>query len=367
MKLALCVDALSPQPGGIGRYTWELCKGLAGSEEIESLRFVGHRRLITDPKLLVEGTKLPRQRRIFRPFHAWRLRRVLGSHLVHGPNYFLPLGVEGGIITAHDLSVFRYPETHPVERVHAFERLFASSLARAAHVITDTETVRSEVIDQFGLAPEMVTAIHLGIDDRFHPFAGSSENGHLDALGLSAGGYGLCVSTLEPRKKIAELLSAWRSLPGDLRSRFPLVLAGGAGWENDSLWIEVRSAEAEGWLRYLGFVSEDSLPALYAGAALFLYPSIYEGFGLPPLEAMASGVPVLVAGRSCLPEVCGDAARYVDPDDVQGFASTIRDCLMDDDWRNEASRLGLLRAGQFSWSRSIDETLSVYRKVINLR
>ena len=177
--------------------------------------------------------------------------------------------------------------------------------------------------------------------------------------------YGLCISTLEPRKKILEFCLAWRRLPEDLRREFPLVLAGGSGWENEAIHNAIETGVAEGWLRHLGFVEEAMLPALYAGAALFVYPSIYEGFGLPPIEAMASGVPVIVSNRSCLPEVCGAAARYIDPDDEEDFASALLDSLEDAGWRSRAARMGLERASEFSWDRCVNETLAVYRKVIN--
>ena len=159
------------------------------------------------------------------------------------------------------------------------------------------------------------------------------------------------------------MLQSWRRLPASVRTRFPLAIAGGRGWNNEELHRDIERASAEGWLRHLGFVEEESLPALYAGAALFLYPSIYEGFGLPPLEAMASGVPVLVSGSSCLPEVGGDAPRYVNPDDIDSFAESIEESLVDEAWRSEAARRGLERARQFSWSRCIDATADVYRKV----
>lgn len=366
MKITLCVDALGPQLGGIGRYTWELCKGLAGRDDLESLHYYGRGRLIAEPRLLLEGKKLPRRRRIMRPFRSWQATRTLRSSLVHGPNYFLPASADGGIITVHDLSVFRYPETHPADRVRAFERQFAHSLQRATHIITDTETVRREVIDTFSVNPDAITAIPLGVDARFAP-RGPGEAGLLRSFGLQPGGYGLCVSTLEPRKKIAELIRAWDKLSSDLKSRFPLVLAGGSGWENDALHDEIEKAARQGWLRHLGFVDECLLNELYAGAALFIYPSIYEGFGLPPVEAMASGVPVIVSDKSCLPEVCGDCARYVDPDDVVAFTNCIEDSLTNSEWRNRAIARGLQRGREFSWIRCIDETMAVYRKVNSVR
>jgi alpha-1,3-rhamnosyl/mannosyltransferase len=168
---------------------------------------------------------------------------------------------------------------------------------------------------------------------------------------------------LEPRKKISELLATWRNLPLSVRDAYPLVLCGGAGWQNAHLYDQIRNAVAEGWLRYLGFVDERQLAALYAGAAVFVYPSTYEGFGLPPLEAMASGVPIMVARRSCLPEVCGDAARYFDPDDGEDFVSALKECLLDRQWKEQSVRLGLDRARRYSWDRCIDGTVAIYLKV----
>ena len=364
LRIALCVDALAPQPGGIGRYTWELAKGLANRVDIDRLSFFGRGRLIDDPRELIETTELPRRHRLIRRIDAWRMKRTLRSSLVHGPNYFLPTAVARGVMTVHDLSVFKYPETHPAARVRAFEQLFRSSLDRSAHIITDTETIKQELVATFSVRPETVTAIPLGVDPRFQP-ADASRSEALASLGLGAGGYGLCISTLEPRKKILELLFAWGRLPAEIRNRFPLALAGGSGWKNDDLHAEIERGVGGGWVRHLGFVHDELLPELYAGAALFVYPSIYEGFGLPPIEAMASGVPVIVANSSCLPEVCGDAARYVDPGDPEAFASTIQASLLDEAWRREAAARGLERARQFTWKRCVDETIGVYRKVIN--
>lgn len=360
MHVTLCVDALEPHPGGIGRYAWELCKGLPRRDDVSSVRFFGRNRLLDDPGRLLRGGPLPRRRGAWR---NWWDQRALRASIVHGPNYFLPAFADTGIITVHDLSVFRYPETHPVERVLAFEREFLGSLSRAAHVITDTETVRLELIEMFAVQPDTVTAVPLGVDTSFGPLSPEALAPALERWGLRPHRYGLCVSTLEPRKKISELLSAWRQLPRPVRDTYPLVLCGGAGWRNERLREQVNSGVVEGWLRHLGFVEEALLPRLYAGAALFVYPSIYEGFGLPPVEAMASGIPVMVSDRSCLPEVCGDAARFIDPDDADGFVSALSQNLADMDWRADSVRRGLARAREFSWDRCIDGTVEIYRKV----
>jgi glycosyltransferase involved in cell wall biosynthesis len=363
LRVTLCVDALERQLGGIGRYTWELAQRVPAHEDIDSVSYFARGRLIDDPLLLLTGEALSRSRGVLRAARAWQARRALRSTVVHAPNYFLPRAAETGIATIHDLSVFHYPETHPKARVEQFERLFGSSLKRAVHFITDTETTRRELIGAFHVPSERVTAIPLGVSSQFRPLDEAATSPSLRNWGLEHGAYGLCVSALEPRKKVLELLAAWRRLPQKLRGRFPLVLAGGSGWRNEHIHEQLAVAAAEGWLRNLGHVDEAELPRLYAGAALFIYPSAYEGFGLPPVEAMASGVPVIVSNRSCLPEVCGEAVGYVDPDDDNEFLSGITEALVNGQWRSEAVRRGLARAAHYTWARCIEDTVAVYRGV----
>ena len=361
-RVTLWIDAIEPHLSGIGRYSWELANALLTRNDV-AVQFFGRNRKIYDPGLLLRGDPLPRHQNAIR---RWWDMRTLKTSVVHGPNYFLPQFAESGIITVHDLSVFHYPETHPAERVLAFERQFLKSLSRATHVITDTETVRSELIKMFSVRHEMITAIPLGVDPAFTPLPIDRIASALAGWGLVPGQYGLCVSALEPRKKISELLTAWRLLPSSIRVAYPLVLCGGAGWRNAALRVQVESGVAEGWLRYLGFVDEGLLPMLYAGAALFIYPSIYEGFGLPPVEAMASGVPVMVSHHSCLPEVCGDAVRYVDPDDPDAFVAALEQNLTDRKWQAESVQRGIDRARQFSWGRCVASTVAIYHKAASI-
>jgi alpha-1,3-rhamnosyl/mannosyltransferase len=253
---------------------------------------------------------------------------------------------------------------HPANRVEAFERLFASSLERAAQVITDAETVRQELIRTFALPADRVSVAPLGVDQRFRPRQPSEVMASLACWGLQPGGYGLSVAAFEPRKKIAELIEAWARLHPATRTRFPLVLAGAVGWRNDRLHLQIERAQAEGWLKHLGFVEEALLPQLYAGARLFVYPSIYEGFGLPPIEAMASGTPVIVSNRSCLPEVCGDAARFIDPDDADGFTAALEESLNDERWQAQMVLKGLHHASRYTWESCISDTVAVYRKAL---
>ncbi|MBY4722339.1 MULTISPECIES: glycosyltransferase family 4 protein [Burkholderia] len=371
MKLILSVDPIAHPLTGIGRYTWELARHYHTTSCEQPVRFLHGTRWVNDPALLLRpgglaGTpgksgwgKLLHSRRLAR----WRLAREIGSHFCHGPNYFLPEAAESGVVTVHDLSVFKFPETHPIERIRHFETGFASTLARARHLITDSEATRHEVAAYFGWPLERITAIQLGVSDAYRIHAEDELTTALAVFGLRAGTYTLCVSTLEPRKRVDRLIRAYGRLPVSLRQRFPLVLAGGKGWLNDALLAQIEQAEQAGWLRYLGFVPEASLPALYAGAHAFFFPSVYEGFGLPVLEALASGTPVLTSNSTSLPEVAGGAAWLVEPDHDDELLDGIERVLIDDEWRADAIGRGLEVASRHRWSTCGDRTLALCRKL----
>ncbi len=361
MRLGLTVDSLNAQLTGIGRYTWELCAGLRRHERVLNLTYFRNDEWVRHPEKL-----------LMTPHFRWRYPRVLRrritangfkQRLIHGTNYFLPAQTEIGVLTVHDMSIYRYPDMHPPERLAAFEKGFLASLSRAAHVVTDSRKVREELIIQTGIDPAKVTAIHLGVSDRFSPISEVQEEPNLRRLlGAHAANYMLCVATFEPRKRIEQAILAHAKL-GQGRPIPPLVLVGAKGWLNEGLHALIERQTARGQLIMLGQVPEAVLPLLYAGARLFLYPSIYEGFGLPPIEAMASGVPVVVSNRSCLPEVTQGAAMMINPDDVDEFAEAIHRGLHDDKWRREAIDHGLRVAAGYTWGRCIENTVDVYRKV----
>ncbi|MCB1771577.1 MAG: glycosyltransferase family 4 protein, partial [Candidatus Competibacteraceae bacterium] len=172
------------------------------------------------------------------------------------------------------------------------------------------------------------------------------------------------VSTLEPRKNLPRLLIAYARLPEALRARHPLALVGAKGWLNTELERHLAPLERTGQLRRLGYVPQDDLPALYAGAHAFAYPSLYEGFGLPLLEAMASGIPALSSHRSSLPQVAGDAALLINPEDIDDLTAGLEHLLSDELWRAAARPRGLEQARRFSWERCVEETIAVYRRLL---
>lgn len=251
-----------------------------------------------------------------------------------------------------------------MERRQKFDRELSGTLDRASHLITPSEAIRKEVIEYFSWPADKVTAVANGVAPSFN----SKQSSEiliptLSRCGLRPNEYALCVSTLEPRKNIGALLRAYSRLSETLRARYPLVLAGHKGWLSESLHDSIDKGRSEGWLHYLGFVPEADLPALYAGARAFLYPSLYEGFGLPVLEAMASGVPVLTSDSSSLPEVSNGAALLIDPNDDDLLYKGIDRILLDDDWRALAKARGLEVAARFSWERCIEQTMAVYTRL----
>lgn len=365
MRVALTVDALSPQLTGIGRYCWELAQRLPAHPAVQSIDFYVGAERIADPSRLLSSRRTRRwSQKLLAPLQRAQRRRsvIPGADVVHGPNYRLPDWADKGVVTVHDLSVFKFPDMHPPERVALFEREFQRTLDGASQIITDCETIRREVIQLTGFSGARVTAVPLGIGPEFRPMGEAERMPVLRKHRLPLTGYGLTVSSLEPRKRIDRLIAAWSELPRRLRDLCPLVIAGAKGWHNDKLHSMIAHGQAEGWVIPLGFVPDADLPAVYAGARLFVYPSIYEGFGLPPLEAMASGVPTIVAAASCLPEVTKGGARLVQPEDIDSFATAIAEALENAEWRSEAALRGIHVAGSYSWQACVDQTVHVYEK-----
>lgn len=389
LRLILATDALSPPLTGIGRYAYELATRLPLCGDVDEMRYLGMcawkgwaadlRRDDQRSAGAVLGTPAwlarLRDHMASKPWavevydqvsEVWRsrlLRQGRGA-VYHSPNYFLPAYDGPSVATVHDLSIDRFPETHPAARRRYFELAFRRSLDRANALITDSETVRQELIAHYSVAPQRVTAVPLGVDVSFRPCIKEELHPVLERYGLAHGQYMLSVGTLEPRKKLDQLITAYAGLPAQLRALFPLVLTGASGWLNDRARPLIERGQAEGWLRYLGFVPQVDLPAIYAGAHAFAMISIYEGFGLPLLEAMASGVPVLTSDRSCMPEVTAGAALLVDPDDVAAIRAQLLRLIEDNLWRSDAKACGLKRAATLTWDRCIEQTVEVYRSVV---
>lgn len=377
MKVILSVDSVKFPLTGIGRYNFELAKQLQLQDDLELLfyangRFIGSLPTPEQAKSKKNGWLHNQLRKNNLAIKAYQLLSGIKNHyslqghedaIFHGPGFYLPRFSGSSVATFHDLSIFTHTQYHPPERVRYMQRELNLTLQRASMLITDSEYTRQELASYFGHPLDKIRTISLACSDDFHPREAAESVPVLARLGLEYGGYTLYAGTIEPRKNIEALLDAYSTLPDAIRQRWPLVLAGYHGWQSEQLHARIDAAENAGWARYLGYVADEDLPYLFSGAHLFFFPSHYEGFGLPVLEAMASGVPVVCSNASSLPEVAGGAALMFDPEDVDALRQLIMTGLEDDVWREAAKEKGLLQASTFSWQRCAEETVAVYREL----
>lgn len=368
---------------GIGQYIRHLFTAMAGIEAADLYMYYGLR--------CEKGMRLPSvnraqtvqraygifQRLMPRPrsmrkvlekaLFAHYTRQQLAGAIYHEPSY-VSLPYKGPtVLTVCDLSCFDHPEAHPAERVSLMQRDMPASIARADHIIVISEATGAALRRWFDVDPARITTTYLAADARFRPHAAAELAPVLATWGLTSGQYVLSVGTLEPRKNLTALFEAYAGLSSGLRQRFPLVVAGMSGWHTQGLMKSAEGLISRGELRLLGYVDDAIVPALYAGAAAFCYPSRYEGFGLPALEAMACGIPVITSNRTSLPEVVGDAGLMLDPDDVPGLRERLRELLEDRLLAQDLGYRGLVRAQTFSWERCARETYGVYEEVMSRR
>ncbi len=276
--------------------------------------------------------------------------------VVHATNFVAPPARAPVVVTVHDVTFVRYPELCAPDTLR-YARLLARSIERGATIHTPSEFVAGEVRNFFAIAPERVVAIHSGIPAVVggDPLAGAR----------AAGGdrYVLALGTIEPRKNLTTLVEAFDRVAQSDRD-LRLVLAGPPGWDSERVDAAIERCRARDRIVGLGFVPDDRRRDLLAGASVFAYPSLYEGFGFPPLEAMSAGVPVVASNAGSLPEVLGGAARLVDPTDVDGLAAALTD-LTDPDpesaARAEAISRGTAQIRHYRWSTTVDRLVELYR------
>ncbi len=269
------------------------------------------------------------------------------------------------VTTIHDISYEHLPETF--KRRSRFQmRLTIPRTARAAdHVIASSEYSRRDLIETYALPPEKVTAIPLAAPEFLKPVTDTAEIDRIRKKYDMPGSYILGVGSIQPRKNLGRLIEAYSQLLRSGADLPPLVLVGKNAWLFEETLASIREHALEEKVRFTGFVPDEDLPALYSAALFFVYPSFFEGFGLPPLEAMQCGTAVIAGERTSLPEVVGDAGLLVDPFDVGAIVGAIQRLLSDENLRNELSQKGLKRAEQFSWKRTARQTLDIFEKVMN--
>lgn len=293
-------------------------------------------------------------------------RATAGSALsvYHEPNYLLRPFAGRRVVTVHDLSHLRHPEFHAGRSRRFLESRLPASLACADRIVVPTAFVGRELNDLLDVEPDRIRVVPEGVASRLMSIPFSDLSGTLRAFDLEVDGYVLSVGTLEPRKNLAGLVAAYEKLPEAKRARFPLVVVGAKGWSHGDTDRRIERLRRRGEARVLGYVTDEALRALYAGASGFAYVSWYEGFGLPPLEAMAAGTPVVTSTAEALIEVTGDAALHTPADDIDRMSEMLCHLLGEADLRQRLRKLGPERARAFTWQRAAQATLAVYRELV---
>lgn len=277
----------------------------------------------------------------------------------HGTNFLLshPVRRAKRVVSIHDLTVTLFPQWHPSARLEQMRAGLRRSAAAADRIIAVSQHTKHDIVEHLAVDPDRVAVVPLAVDPAFQPRPRDELDKALAPLGLVPGGYLLFLGTIEPRKNVGRLLDAVIGTGSDVG---PLVIAGDLGWGNDALSPRLADLARGGRIRLLGYVQDDLRVRLVCGARALVYPSLYEGFGLPPLEAMACGTPVITSDVSSLPEVVGDAALLVDPLDVGALRRAIERLWHDEPLRAELRDRGLTRARRFAWDATARLTLDVY-------
>ena len=355
---------------GIGRYTYNLAAKLPElAPDTDFVLFHNPRllntrydlgRLALNPNLRLLPVDVP-TRSLKEQYQLRSLARALSLDLLHAPYYVMPYWLHcPSVVTMYDLIPMIYPQ-HLPHRWTAWIFRATASLAtrRAKHIIAISESTRKDLVHFFGASEDRITVTHLAADERFRPLDCQQRENTIRTYGLPER-YILYLGINKPHKNLIFLLEVLH----ELRTETKLVLAGKEDPRYPQVRDEVRRLRLDDRVVFLGDIPENDLPLIYSGAEVFLFPSLYEGFGLPVLEAMACGTPVVCSNCSSLPELVGDAAVTLDPQDRDGWLTALTEVLENEELHGELKAKGLARAARFSWQKAAHETMAVYRSVL---
>lgn len=351
------------QRTGTENYTYHVIRGLfrADRENHYTLYFNGPPPSglfdALPPRWSVRAIPLPR---------LWTHLRLSGEMLLHRPRvlfvpaHVVPLLHPRTVVTVHDLGYLHYPEAHGRFSGWYLRRSTMWSARAARRVIAVSQATADELVRHTGISRDKVRVIYHGYDPRFTPITDAAQiNAAKQRIGLLPNEkYVLYVGTIQPRKNLTRLIAAWAQL-GEDADGYKLVLGGKPGWLYAAIYAKVRQLGLEGSVIFPGYLPDDDLPALYSGATLFTLVSLYEGFGIPALEALACATPTLVSNRTSLPEIVGNAALQCNPEDVDDIAAKLRLALTDVDLRARLAAAGPQQAAKFSWQRCAEQTRAV--------
>jgi glycosyltransferase involved in cell wall biosynthesis len=374
VRIGIDATALPFQRTGVANYVFGLLRGLAAVDgdnayvvfakpahiaqfgiDRPNFRFVPVEFRFRGVRLAWEQVGLPRRVR------AERL------DVLHSPHYTMPLRhAARSVVTFCDMTFLLHPELHQSIKRAYFPAMMRWSARNADQLITISKSTRNDLVRLWDVEASRVTPIPLAAGVEYRPASRDVVAATCHRLGLRPGGYILYVGVLEPRKNVDRLIAAF-GLAGERLQGLDLVIAGKRGWMDQEIFAQVQALGLTQRVRFTGYVAQEELPGLYGGARLFAYPSRYEGFGLPVLEAMRCGVPVVTTNVSSMPEVAGDAGLLVSPDDVAGLADAMARLAADPVLAADLGRRGQERAAEFSWERCARETRAVYERAMGAR
>lgn len=384
MRIGIDASALPSRPVGAGNYIIQLIRAIARRIAInealpESSQLDGLKLFIFFQKsrlellhvgetpnlhLIVLPNLPPSMRLLWEQISLPGLAKRYQLDLLHSLHYTMPLNYPGRIVvTFHDMTFFLFPHHHTLLKRYIFRFFIRTSSHRAAALIADSESTRQDAIRLVGVPPGKIFTAQLGVTPEFRPIQDSTilqqarQKYHLPERFL------LYVGMIEPRKNLLTLLQAYATI-ADQMPDYRLVVVGPKGWMVENILQQTGRLNISDKVHFTGYVEQVDLPLIYNMADVFIYPSVYEGFGLPVLEAMACGTPVITSNVSSMPEIVGDAGVLLTPNDSQALARSLLELINGPVIRQELSKKGLERAAAFTWDRTAEKTVAVYRHVL---
>lgn len=375
MRVAIDFRSTIGQPAGIGRFTNNLVKQIALLDTrnnyvlysfypIKPAREIGEL-IKKHPNFSLKTNPVPG--RIMR--YLWDYFKIpiefsIGEvDIIHIMDFLIPkIRKAKLIVTIHDISSILFPQWHTRYTKRWVRNRIHLAKEKADRIIVDSIHTKKDLVQTLGVSEDLITVIYGGVGEQFQPIKDQEILKRVKKRCRIRDKYLLFLGTLEPRKNIPGLIRAFHKIKNRF-SDYQLVIAGKKGWKFQEIFKTVEELKLEDRVIFTGYLPEEDIPSLYSGAELFVYPTLYEGFGFPPLEDMACGTPVITSNLSSLPEVVGEAGILIDPNDIDELSQAMESVLSDENLKRELRAKGLRQAAKFSWEKCAQETLKVYQEV----
>lgn len=372
MRIGIDATSLPPQPVGAGNYIIHLIRSLASLMSGHELVVFAHqsgRDLLDIPDKralhwVVVSDKSPAQRLLWEQFVLPALVRRAGVDLLHSLHYTRPVALPcSSVVTFHDMTFFLYPQLHTRSKRFFFPIVIRVSARKADALIAISESTRQDSIRLLNIPPQQITTTQLGVTKDFRPVSDPVIRAEVRQKYKLPEEYILYVGLVEPRKNLPLLIKSFKALV-ERGVHHQLVIVGRFGWMYQEVLQQIEALGVKEKVHFTGYLPSQDLPMVYNLASVFVYPTLYEGFGLPALEAMACGTPVITSEISSLPEIVGDAGLLVPPGDERALSEAIFETLSSHTLQKQLAMKGIQRASQFTWERTAQETLHVYESVL---